>query len=54
MHTIIPNAAVLFKNVTTFAQARSATEAILFERTTFLVIATSAPPDDGPGQPRTT
>jgi len=31
-------------------QACHATEAILFERTTFLVIATSAPPDDGRGQ----
>lgn len=47
MHTIIPNAAVLSKHLTTFAQACSATEAILFERTTFLVIATSSPPNDG-------
>jgi Ras-related GTP-binding protein A/B len=52
VHTIIPkdpNAAVLSKHLTTFAQACSATEAILFEQTTrtFLVIATSAPPDDG-------
>jgi Ras-related GTP-binding protein A/B len=46
VHTIIPNAAVLSKHLTTFAQACSATEAILFERTTFLVIATSSPPDD--------
>jgi Ras-related GTP-binding protein A/B len=46
VHTIIPNAAVLSKHLTTFAQACSATEAILFERTTFLVIATSAPPSD--------
>jgi Ras-related GTP-binding protein A/B len=45
VHTIIPNATVLSKHLTTFAQACSATEAILFERTTFLVIATSAPPD---------
>jgi Ras-related GTP-binding protein A/B len=50
VHTIIPNAAVLSKHLTTFAQACSATEAILFERTTFLVIATSAPPDEGSGQ----
>jgi Ras-related GTP-binding protein A/B len=46
VHTIIPNAAVLSKHLTTFAQACSATEAILFERTTFLVIATSAPASD--------
>lgn len=46
MHSIIPNAAVLSKHLTTFAQACSATEAILFERTTFLVIATSSPPDE--------
>jgi len=45
VHTLIPNAAVLSKHLTTFAQACSATEAILFERTTFLVIATSSPPD---------
>ncbi|KAI0248644.1 Gtr1/RagA G protein conserved region-domain-containing protein [Lactifluus subvellereus] len=49
VHTIIPNAAVLSRHLTTFAQACSATEAILFERTTFLVIATSSPPD-GPEQ----
>ncbi|KAI0289210.1 Gtr1/RagA G protein conserved region-domain-containing protein [Russula brevipes] len=36
VHTIIPNAAVLSRHLTTFAQACSATEAILFERTTFL------------------
>lgn len=46
MHTLIPNAAVLSKHLTTFAGACSATEVILFERTTFLVIATSSPPDD--------
>jgi Ras-related GTP-binding protein A/B len=45
VHSIIPNAAVLSKHLATFAQACSATEAILFERTTFLVIATSSPPD---------
>jgi Ras-related GTP-binding protein A/B len=32
---------VLSKHLTTFAEACSATEVILFERTTFLVIATS-------------
>lgn len=41
MHTLIPNAAILTKHLTTFADACSATEVILFERTTFLVIATS-------------
>jgi Ras-related GTP-binding protein A/B len=41
--------AALSEHLTTFAQACSATEAILFGRTTFLVIATSTPPD-GPGQ----
>jgi Ras-related GTP-binding protein A/B len=47
VHSIIPNAAVLSRHLTTFAQACSATEAILFERTTFLVIATSSPPGEG-------
>lgn len=41
MHTLIPNAAILSKHLTTFAEACSATEVILFERATFLVIATS-------------
>ncbi|TFY58960.1 hypothetical protein EVJ58_g6080 [Rhodofomes roseus] len=44
VHTLIPNAAVLSKHLTTLAHACSATEVILFERTTFLVIATSSPP----------
>jgi Ras-related GTP-binding protein A/B len=40
---------VLSKHLTTFAEACSATEVILFERTTFLVIATSSPtPDSNP------
>ncbi|RDB21394.1 Ras-related GTP-binding protein A [Hypsizygus marmoreus] len=43
VHTLIPNAAVLSRHLTTFAAACSATEVILFERTTFLVIATSSP-----------
>ena len=51
MHTLIPNAPTLSKHLTTFARACSATEVVLFERTTFLVIATSAlqppPPSDG-------
>ena len=47
MHTLIPNVAVLSKHLTTFAEACSASEVILFERTTFLVIATSTcKPDD--------
>ena len=41
VHTIIPNAAVLTKHLTRFAEVCCATEVILFERTTFLVIATS-------------
>ncbi|KAG7448244.1 uncharacterized protein BT62DRAFT_930335 [Guyanagaster necrorhizus] len=41
VHTLIPNAAVLSKHLTTFAEVCSASEVILFERTTFLVIATS-------------
>jgi Ras-related GTP-binding protein A/B len=41
VHTLIPNAAILSKHLTTFAEACSATEVVLFERTTFLVIATS-------------
>lgn len=41
VHTLIPNAPVLTRHLTTFAEACSATEVILFERTTFLVIATS-------------
>ncbi|RXW18975.1 hypothetical protein EST38_g6879 [Candolleomyces aberdarensis] len=41
VHTLIPNANILSKHLATFAQACSATEVILFERTTFLVIATS-------------
>ena len=44
VHTLIPNAAVLSKHLTTFARACSATEVVLFERTTFLVIATSTAP----------
>ncbi|KAF8163519.1 Gtr1/RagA G protein conserved region-domain-containing protein [Crassisporium funariophilum] len=43
VHTLIPNAAILTRHLSTFAAACSATEVILFERTTFLVIATSSP-----------
>lgn len=42
VHSLIPNATVLSKHLTTFADACSATEVVLFERTTFLVIATSS------------
>ncbi|KAF8965283.1 Gtr1/RagA G protein conserved region-domain-containing protein [Flammula alnicola] len=42
VHTLIPNAAILSKHLATFAGACNATEVILFERTTFLVIATSS------------
>jgi len=42
VHTLIPNAAILSKHLTTFAAACNAAEVILFERTTFLVIATSS------------
>ncbi|TFK42372.1 rraga protein [Crucibulum laeve] len=42
VHTLIPNATILSRHLTTFAEACSATEVILFERTTFLVIATSS------------
>ncbi|KIL69973.1 hypothetical protein M378DRAFT_157219 [Amanita muscaria Koide BX008] len=44
VHTLIPNAAVLHRHLSIFAKACSATEVILFERTTFLVIATSSSP----------
>ena len=40
---MIPNAAILTKHLETFAVACNATEVILFERTTFLVIASSSP-----------
>jgi len=42
VHTLIPNASVLSSHLSTLAKACSATEVILFERTTFLVIATSS------------
>ena len=42
VHTLIPNANVLSRHLNVFANACSATEVILFERTTFLVIATSS------------
>ncbi|KAF4608201.1 GTP-binding protein gtr1 [Pleurotus pulmonarius] len=52
VHTLIPNAALLSKHLNIFSRACGATEVILFERTTFLVIATStsssAPTDSDP------
>lgn len=42
MNTLIPNAHNLSKHLRIFAEACNATEVILFERTTFLVIATSS------------
>ncbi|KAH7107634.1 Gtr1/RagA G protein conserved region-domain-containing protein [Auriculariales sp. MPI-PUGE-AT-0066] len=42
VHTLIPNVNVLAKHLTTFAEACGATEVIIFDRTTFLVIATSS------------
>ena len=47
MHTLIPNAAVLTKHLRTFAQICSAAEVVLFERTTFLVIASSSQSEAG-------
>ncbi|KIJ69137.1 hypothetical protein HYDPIDRAFT_80087 [Hydnomerulius pinastri MD-312] len=45
VNTLIPNAQNLSKHLRIFAEACSATEVILFERTTFLVIATSSSSD---------
>lgn len=42
VNTLIPNAHNLSKHLGIFAEACNATEVILFERTTFLVIATSS------------
>jgi Ras-related GTP-binding protein A/B len=49
VHSLIPNAPALRRHLTTFARACGATEVVLFERTTFLVVATSAiaPPPAG-------
>ncbi|KAK2466728.1 hypothetical protein APHAL10511_000986 [Amanita phalloides] len=44
VHTLVPNAAVLHRHLSIFAKACNATEVILFERATFLVIATSSSP----------
>ncbi|KAF8633852.1 hypothetical protein AX15_001223 [Amanita polypyramis BW_CC] len=44
VHTLIPNASVLHRHLSIFAKTCNASEVILFERTTFLVIATSSSP----------
>jgi Ras-related GTP-binding protein A/B len=41
VHTLIPNAPQISEHLDTFAKICSATEVVLFERTTFLVIAWS-------------
>ncbi|KAG8859368.1 GTP-binding protein gtr1 [Tulasnella sp. 330] len=41
VHVLIPNAPILSKHLTTFAKMCSAYEVVLFERTTFLIIARS-------------
>ena len=46
VHSLIPNANILSKHLSTLAQACSATEVVLFERTTFLVVATSSEADE--------
>ncbi|KAF8320583.1 rraga protein [Cantharellus anzutake] len=59
VHTLIPNAPQLSEHLTTFCSICSATEVVLFERNTFLIIARSGkytgnlddffPPDPAPG-----
>lgn len=51
VHSLIPNANILSKHLSTLAQACSATEVILFERTTFLVVATSSETDQDAEDP---
>ena len=48
VHILIPNASVLSRHLAKLAAVCSATEVVLFERTTFLVIATSTPPPPPP------
>ncbi|KAI0748489.1 Gtr1/RagA G protein conserved region-domain-containing protein [Daedaleopsis nitida] len=48
VHILIPNASVLSRHLAKLAAACNATEVVLFERTTFLVIATSTPPPPPP------
>ena len=45
MHTLIPNADVISRHLTVVADVCSATEVVMFEKTTFLVIATSEAPE---------
>lgn len=54
VNTLIPNVRNLSKHLRIFAEACNATEVILFERTTFLVIATSSDPSDQAADPLTT
>jgi len=51
VHTLIPNASVLTKHLGKLADACNATEVVLFERTTFLVIATSSQQPPSPPAP---
>jgi Ras-related GTP-binding protein A/B len=51
VNTLIPNARNLSKHLRIFAEACNATEVILFERTTFLVIATSSHADSSDAFP---
>lgn len=53
VNTLIPNVRTLSKHLRIFAEACNATEVILFERTTFLVIATSSDPSDQAVDPLT-
>ena len=48
---MIPNANILSKHLSTLAQACSATEVVLFERTTFLVVATSSETEEDAEDP---
>lgn len=41
VHSLIPNAPLLSQHLTTFASICNAVEVVLFERTTFLIIARS-------------
>lgn len=47
IHSLIPNVATLESNLTQFAKLTAATEAVIFERKTFLVIARSADKTNG-------
>ncbi|GJE87081.1 GTR/RAG family GTP-binding protein [Phanerochaete sordida] len=51
VHTLIPNASVLTRHLGKLADACNATEVVLFERTTFLVIATSSHHPPSPPAP---